>query len=434
MPCERNKILLQRWLRKETPQPLAQDNPKLFVQRDKPGVKRGIMQRRKTKSVSRIESVVWKLSPRLDVARNQQTRNVDATDAAAHAVGGKNRLPKELLASANFDGRLRFGWASRRDEPDFITVKEVHLFRFILSEQIVQHLFTLFAARGEVCLEVSPHSFILLRCADFIKRKLPSMYHQFKELAEVDITKEPMEVGPTLHYFMGGIRVDADSQQSTVPGLFAAGECAAGLHGANRLGGNSLSDLIVFGKLAGDGAAAYVKGLAATPKAQDDQITAAIRRATDILKRETGTNPYLLHEKLEATMSAHVGIVRNQADLAQGIEQLEALKLELAEVKAPGASQYNPGWHEALSMRSLLITSEAVTRAALMREESRGAHTRTDHPGESPEWVKYNVIIKRGADGAMEVEKRAKPEGPAHLVVIANAKIEDLESGKVGAD
>ncbi len=285
----------------------------------------------------------------------------------------------------------------------------------------------------------SPHGGVFLdiasrRPADFIKRKLPSMYHQFKELAEVDITKEPMEVGPTLHYFMGGIRVDADSQQSTVPGLFAAGECAAGLHGANRLGGNSLSDLIVFGKLAGDGAAAYIQGLTTTPKPVDDQITAAIRRATEILRREQGTNPYILHEQLEATMSANVGIVRTQADLQAGIDQLEALKLELARVKAPGASQYNPGWHEALSMRSLLITSEAVTRAALMREESRGAHTRTDHPGESAEWVKYNVVIKRGVDGRMEVEKRPKPEGPPHLVAIANAKIEDLESGKVGAD
>jgi succinate dehydrogenase / fumarate reductase flavoprotein subunit len=232
---------------------------------------------------------------------------------------------------------------------------------------------------------------------------------------------------------MGGIRVDADSQETTVPGLFAAGECAAGLHGANRLGGNSLSDLIVFGKLAGDGAGAYVKGLSSTPKPVDEQIVAAVRRATDVLKRETGANPYVLHEKLEGIMSARVGIVRNREDLEKGVEELEVLKKEAVDMKAPGASQYNPGWHEALSMRSLLITSEAVTRAALMREESRGAHTRTDHPGESPEWVKYNVIIKKGANG-MEVEKRPKPEGPAHLVAIANAKIEDLESGKVGAD
>jgi succinate dehydrogenase / fumarate reductase flavoprotein subunit len=284
----------------------------------------------------------------------------------------------------------------------------------------------------------SPHGGVFLdiasrRDADFIKRKLPSMYHQFKELAEVDITKEPMEVGPTLHYFMGGIRVDADSQMTTVPGLFACGECAAGLHGANRLGGNSLSDLIVFGKLAGDGAKDYIGSLSATPKAVNEQVESAIRRATEILNRAEGTNPYLLHGKLEETMSKGVGIVRQKGELETAVSELEQLKEEAKTMKAPGASQYNPGWHEALSMRSLLVTSEAVTRAALMREESRGAHTRIDHPGESAEWVKYNVIIKKGANG-MEVEKRAKPEGPPDLVAIANAKIEDLESGKVGGD
>ena len=152
------------------------------------------------------------------------------------------------------------------------------------------------------------------------------------------------------------------------------------------------------------------------------------------MNRETGTNPYLLHDKLEDVMSKGVGIVRQKDELETAITELEALKEEARTMKAPGASQYNPGWHEALSMRSLLVTSEAVTRAALMREESRGAHTRLDHPGESPEWVKYNVIIKKAGDGAMTVEKRPKPEGPAHLVAIANAKIEDLESGKVGAD
>ncbi|MBX3156089.1 MAG: fumarate reductase/succinate dehydrogenase flavoprotein subunit [Deltaproteobacteria bacterium] len=283
----------------------------------------------------------------------------------------------------------------------------------------------------------SPHGGVFLdiasrRDADFIKRKLPSMYHQFKELAEVDITKEPMEVGPTLHYFMGGIRVDADTQQTTVPGLFACGECAAGLHGANRLGGNSLSDLIVFGKLAGDGAQQYIAGLSATPRAPNEQIERGVRRATEVLHREKGTNPYLLHERLQDTMSKGVGIVRTKGELATAIEELEALKQDAEEMKAPGASQYNPGWHEALSMRSLLVTSEAVTRAALMREESRGAHTRLDFPGESAEWVKYNVIVKRGDGGAMDVEKRLRPEGPADLVAIAHAKIEDLESGNVG--
>jgi succinate dehydrogenase / fumarate reductase, flavoprotein subunit len=283
----------------------------------------------------------------------------------------------------------------------------------------------------------SPHGGVFLDIAsrvpaETIRRKLPSMYHQFKELAEVDITAEPMEVGPTLHYFMGGIRVDADSQMTTVPGLFACGECAAGLHGANRLGGNSLSDLIVFGRLAGIGAKDYIGALGTSPKVDNEQVTAAVRHSTEILNREKGTNPYILHEKLCDTMSKGVGIVRKADELETAITELEALKVEAQTMKAPGTSQYNPGWHEALSMRSMLVTSEAVTRAALMRQESRGAHTRLDHPGESAEWVKFNVIIKKAADGSMTVEKRPKPEGPANLVAIANAKIEDLESGKVG--
>ena len=188
----------------------------------------------------------------------------------------------------------------------------------------------------------------------------------------------------------------------------------------------------MFGKLAGNGAKDYIGTLPTAPKTDNEQVTAAIRRATEILNREKGTNPYILHDELHETMNKNVGIVRNKEELESALVDLEALKEEAKTLKAPGASQYNPGWHEALAMKSLLITSEAVTRAALMREESRGAHTRTDHPGESAEWVKYNVIIKRGANGEMEIEKRAKPEGPANLVAIANAKIEDLESGKVG--
>jgi len=284
----------------------------------------------------------------------------------------------------------------------------------------------------------SPHGGVFLdiasrRPADFIKRKLPSMYHQFKELAEVDITKEAMEVGPTLHYFMGGVRVDADTQQTTVPGLFACGECAAGLHGANRLGGNSLSDLIVFGRLAGVGAGEYIRAAKSPVMAPAEQISDAVRRATSILRRETGTNPYLLHEQLEQLMSRYVGIVRTKVELEKGIEELQTLKASAKDVRAPGASQYNPGWHEALALRSLLITSEAVARAALLREESRGAHTRLDFPGERPECLAYNVVTKKGRDGEMHIEKVARPKAPEHLAAIANAKIEDLESGLVGA-
>ena len=266
------------------------------------------------------------------------------------------------------------------------------------------------------------------RPPDFIRRKLPSMYHQFKELAEVDITREPMQVGPTLHYFMGGIRVDADTQQSTVSGLFACGECAAGLHGANRLGGNSLSDLVVFGKLAGAGAADYVRGLSARPRADDPQIKAVYRRATDILNRETGANPYLLHERLQDCMGRYVGIVRTEADLMQGIEELEILKKEAETVKAPGASQYNPGWHAALSLRGLLTMSEVVAHAALTREESRGAHTRLDYEGERDMWLKVNVVVRKGADGNLEIEQVLRPDPPAHLAAIAYATIEELEA------
>jgi succinate dehydrogenase / fumarate reductase flavoprotein subunit len=282
----------------------------------------------------------------------------------------------------------------------------------------------------------SPHGGAFLdiasrRPADSIRRKLPSMYHQFKELAEVDITTTPMEVGPTLHYFMGGIRVDADSQQTNVPGLFACGECAAGLHGANRLGGNSLSDLIVFGRLAGVGVADYLSDLGTTPRSDDTQITAAFREATDILNRETGENPYLMHEALQEVMSRHVGIVRTGDELQTAVEQLEELKARAQNLKAPGTSQYNPGWHEALSVKSLLIVGEAVARAAYLREESRGAHTRLDFEGERDECGRFNVVTKKGPDGEMRVEKVERPDPPRELAAIANATLEDLEGGRV---
>ena len=283
----------------------------------------------------------------------------------------------------------------------------------------------------------SPHGGAFLdiasrRPADFIKRRLPGMYHQFKELAEVDITKEPMEVGPTLHYFMGGVRVDADTQQTRVNGLFACGECAAGMHGANRLGGNSLSDLIVFGRLAGLGASNYVTALQSSVRADDDQVKAAVRSATDILNRQNGENPYALHEALQDIMEDCVGIVRVEDELKDGVNRIDALKERVKNVKANGSSQYNPGWHEAISMGSLMVSAEAVARAALMRKESRGAHTRIDYEGERDEWLQYNIVIKKGADGQMQVEKEQRKDPPAYLKEIANAKIEDLEAGKVG--
>jgi succinate dehydrogenase / fumarate reductase flavoprotein subunit len=258
------------------------------------------------------------------------------------------------------------------------------------------------------------------------------MYHQFMELAEVDITKEAMEVGPTLHYFMGGVRVEAGTTATRVPGLFACGECAAGMHGANRLGGNSLSDLIVFGQRAGQGASQYVRSLSTRPRMNDDEIVKIYRSATDILNRESGANPYLLQERLQDVMGRCVGIVRTGEELRTGIEELEVLKKDLSILKADGASQFNPGWHQALSMRSLLLVSEAVARSALTREESRGAHTRLDFEEERKEGLTYNVVCRKGTDGRMEVEKVSRPEPPKELAEIAFASIEDLEAGRVG--
>ncbi|PYT36685.1 MAG: fumarate reductase/succinate dehydrogenase flavoprotein subunit [Acidobacteria bacterium] len=282
----------------------------------------------------------------------------------------------------------------------------------------------------------SPHGGVFLDIAsrlpaETIRRKLPSMYHQFKELAEVDITREPMEVGPTLHYFMGGARVDSDTQMTTVPGLFAAGEAAAGMHGANRLGGNSLSDLLVFGRLSGIGAAQYVRGLGHVPRVEEDAVRAAVRRATEVLNRDTGTNPYAVHEDLQGVMGRYVGIVRAEGDLKIALVELERLKADAARVRAPGASQYNAAWHEALDLRALLVTAEAVTRAALVRQESRGAHTRVDYPGERQEWQNMNVIVRRGKDGRMETEVERRQEPPKTLAAIAYATIEDLEANRV---
>ncbi|MEO8603170.1 MAG: fumarate reductase/succinate dehydrogenase flavoprotein subunit, partial [bacterium] len=285
----------------------------------------------------------------------------------------------------------------------------------------------------------SPHGGVFLDIAsrrdpEFIKRKLPSMYHQFKELAGVDITSEAMEVGPTLHYFMGGIRVHPDTQMSTVPGLFAVGECSGGMHGGNRLGGNSLSDLLVFGHLAGIGAAGYLKGLGKAAGVDMQQVEGAVRRATEPLNRAEGINPYVVTEHLQKVMDRYVNIVRQQDELQQALVELDGVKQEIAQAKAPGASQYNPGWHEAIALGSLMITAEAVTRAALLREESRGGHTRTDFPGERDEWVKVNVVVKKAADGSMDVRKEARPEPPAELAAIAYATLDDLEGPGAAAE
>ena len=270
------------------------------------------------------------------------------------------------------------------------------------------------------------------RPAEFIKKKLPSMYHQFKELAEIDITEKPMEVGPTLHYFMGGIRINSDSQQTNVPGLFACGECAGGMHGANRLGGNSLSDLLVFGKLAGDGATNYINSLTGRLNCSNEEVSKIIKEATDILNREEGKNPYLVHEELQNILQSYVSIVRTGEELALGLEKLQELKVDIVEVFAHASAQYNPGWNEALDLKNLIVTAEAVTRAALIREESRGAHTRLDFEGEHEDGLEYNIVIKKTESG-MSAEKVRREDPPVELADIAYASLEELEGDNFGS-
>ena len=252
------------------------------------------------------------------------------------------------------------------------------------------------------------------------------MYHQFIELAEVDITKEPMEVGPTLHYFMGGIRIDSDTQATNIPGLFACGECSGGMHGANRLGGNSLSDLLVFGKLAGEGAAAYVKKVS-QGKIDEVQATAIIRQATGFLNKEEGLNPFVVQEDLQKVMQQLVGIVRLGTELQKALSEIERIKNDIETVKAHASPQFNPGWNAAIDLNNLIVTAEAVTMAALAREESRGGHSRIDFQGEREEGLTYNVILKKGQDGKIQLRKEPRNAPAQELADIAYAKIDDLE-------
>jgi succinate dehydrogenase / fumarate reductase, flavoprotein subunit len=249
--------------------------------------------------------------------------------------------------------------------------------------------------------------------AEYVKKKLPSMYHQFKELADVDITKGPMEVGPTCHYVMGGIRVEAETAQSTLPGLFAAGEAAAGLHGANRLGGNSLSDLLVFGRRAGLAAAAHAKEVSA-PSIDQGQIDAAEREALAPFQRQGGENPYAIHRDLHQVMQNLVGIFRTREDVQKALGELAKLAERLSRTSVEGSRMFNPGWHLALELQSMLTISEAVARSALVREESRGAHSRIDFPELSAEWGTKNNIVRR--DGTrMALTQELLPAIPAEL-------------------
>jgi succinate dehydrogenase / fumarate reductase flavoprotein subunit len=258
-----------------------------------------------------------------------------------------------------------------------------------------------------------------------IRRKLPSMYHQFKQLADIDITRESMEVGPTTHYVMGGVRVDGDTQMSTVPGLFAAGEVAAGLHGANRLGGNSLSDLLVFGQRAGEHAAKFA-GAHPIAKVSTPEVEAVVRSAVAPFERAEGAggeNPYQIQHDLQNHMQDLVGIVRTEKDMREALVHVERLRERAKNVAVHGNRDYNPGWHTALDLDALLTVSEAITLSALDRRESRGAHYRDDFPNRSDEFARHNTIIRKGADGRMELSRQpTRPLPPELLQVIEENK------------
>jgi succinate dehydrogenase / fumarate reductase, flavoprotein subunit len=257
----------------------------------------------------------------------------------------------------------------------------------------------------------SPHGGVFLdiasrRSPEYILQRLPSMYHQFKELADVDITKEPMEIGPTCHYVMGGVEVDPDTGAASVPGLFAVGEVSGGMHGSNRLGGNSLSDLLVFGRRAGLGAAEYAAGLSSRPVVPDEDVAAAAAVALQPLERAEGESPYAIHGELQVIMNDLVGLIRREAELKTALVELDKLRARAAQVSAPGGRAYNPGWHLSLDLRNMLEVAECVAQAALERQESRGGHTREDYPAMSPEWRKINLVCSLDADGDVTLKRQ----------------------------
>jgi succinate dehydrogenase / fumarate reductase flavoprotein subunit len=277
---------------------------------------------------------------------------------------------------------------------------------------------------GGVYLDISWIKERLPNAAEHIRRKLPSMYHQFMQLAGIDITKTAMEIGPTTHYIMGGVRVDGDTQMSTVPGLFACGECAAGLHGANRLGGNSLSDLLVFGKRAGEHAARFAQERGAV-HVDAGAVDDAARGALLPFERGSGAEgPYQVQEALQKTMQDFVGIVRTQQEMEHALAELRQLVGRAECVGVPGNREYNPGWHTALDLRHLLIVSEAITRSALERRESRGAHFRDDYPDKDPAFGTINFVVRRDGDGSMKLEREPVSPPPREL----DAIIKEMQS------
>jgi succinate dehydrogenase / fumarate reductase flavoprotein subunit len=270
---------------------------------------------------------------------------------------------------------------------------------------------------GGVYLDISWIKQKLPNAAEHIKRKLPSMYHQFKQLADIDITKQPMEVGPTTHYIMGGVHVDSDTQMSRVPGLFAAGECAAGINGANRLGGNSLSDLLVFGKRAGEFAAKFARenSLGEIDRLQAEQIENVAREALAPFDRSSSESPYQVQKDLQDTMQDLVGIVRNESEMREALGKIDGFKKRAEKTAVSGNREYNPGWHTALDLKNLLTVSEAITRGALERKESRGAQFRDDYPDKDEQFGKVNTMISKAADGSMQVRLEPLPEIPEYL-------------------
>jgi succinate dehydrogenase / fumarate reductase, flavoprotein subunit len=322
-----------------------------------------------------------------DIPENYRTQTADNEEEGwRYCQGDKNaRRPPELLT---------------RDHVSRCIVREIKEGRG--------------SPHGGVFLDISWIKKKLPNAEEYIKRKLPSMYHQFKQLADIDITKEPMEVGPTTHYIMGGVRVDADAQISRVAGLFAAGECAAGINGANRLGGNSLSDLLVFGKRAGEFAAKFAKENS-LGNVDNAKVDIAAREALAPFERSGGENPYEVQQNLQEVMQDSVGIVRHESEMKSALEHLGKFWQRVKRVGITGNREFNPGWHTALDLKNLLTVSEAITRAALERKESRGAQFREDYPNKDDAFGKVNTIISKAADGSMQVRLEPLPEMPDYL-------------------
>ncbi len=319
-------------------------------------------------------------------------------------------LYKEQTADSEEEGwRYTQGDKDARRPPELLT--RDHVARCINREVKAGRG----SPHGGVFLDISWIKERMPKSEEHIKRKLPSMYHQFKQLADLDITKEPMEVGPTTHYMMGGVRVDGDSQMSNVPGLFAAGEAAAGLHGANRLGGNSLSDLVVFGRRAGRFAAEFANANGPVTIDEKELQATATAALAPFDRGPAGENPYQIQYDLQETMQELVGIVRVESEMQQALDAIAQLRARAERTGIAGNREYNNGWHTTIDIGNMMNVSEAITRAALLRKESRGAQFREDFPGKDAEWGEYNIVISRGADGEMQVEKRALMPMPDEL-------------------